>query len=178
MKLTGEGLATALGPEGASSFADWPDPTVPMGGAGVYTIWDGAGRFLHAGIAIAGEGKGGLRLCLAAHASGRRLADDVCIQLADRLLLPTLTQEEIRAIAAAQQSMDALLRDFIRRELRYRWAACSTVAEARAAAAMLRAGDWPHGMPLLKPQGADPLAQEAKGTPARGSLPRRRPIRL
>ena len=31
----------------ARPFADWPDPSVPVFGAGVYTIWDNDGRFIY-----------------------------------------------------------------------------------------------------------------------------------
>ena len=34
----------------ARQFADWPDRTVPVFGAGVYTIWDNDGRFIYVGM--------------------------------------------------------------------------------------------------------------------------------
>ena len=34
----------------AYSFADWPNPSVPGFGAGVYTIWHNDGRFIYVGM--------------------------------------------------------------------------------------------------------------------------------
>src|SRR5262245_51223024 len=34
----------------AYSFADWPNPSVPTFGAGVYTIWHNDGRFIYVGM--------------------------------------------------------------------------------------------------------------------------------
>ncbi len=34
----------------AYSFADWPNPSVPTFGAGVYTIWHKDGRFIYIGM--------------------------------------------------------------------------------------------------------------------------------
>ncbi len=169
-------LGAALGPGAAQPFADWPDPTVPLSGGGVYAIWDGAGRFLYAGMAGAAEGRGGLRQRLTAHAAGRRSGDQFCVYVADRLVLPALTAEAIAAIASGQDSLDAMVRELVRDTLRYAWIACAPL-DARAIEATLKRGDWPHGPPLLNPAGAEPEEAEA---PARAplALPRRRPIRL
>jgi hypothetical protein len=78
----------------ARPFARWPDPTVPVFGAGVYTVWDNDGRFVYVGM----SGRGitaetirrntpqGIYTRLGSHASGRRL------------VLPTLTPDDIEAI--------------------------------------------------------------------------------
>ena len=64
----------------ARPLTDWPDPTVPVFGAGVYTIWDNDGRFIYVGM----SGRGitaktvrrnsplGIYTRLHSHASGRR----------------------------------------------------------------------------------------------------------
>lgn len=110
-------------------FADWPNPEVPNGRAGVYTIWDGetliyvgmAGRSM---VATAGERQevrgrqSGLRGRLHSHASG---GDQFCVYVADRLVLPTLTPEDIKAIGAGSLKLDALVRDYIRKRLAYRY---------------------------------------------------------
>jgi hypothetical protein len=49
--------------------------------------------------------KGSIRACI--HASGRRSGDRFCVYVADRLVLPTLSQEDITAIGSG--------RDFERR---------------------------------------------------------------
>jgi hypothetical protein len=85
----------------AYSFADWPNPLVPKFGAGVYTIWHKDGRFIYVGM----SGRGmtaetrrrntpqGTYTRLQSHASGRRSGDQFCVYVADRLVLPTLSQE-------------------------------------------------------------------------------------
>jgi site-specific DNA recombinase len=87
----------------AYSFADWPNPSVPTFGAGVYTIWHKDGRFIYVGM----SGRGmtgetirrntpqGLYTRLQSHASGRRSGDQFCVYVADRLVLATLAQEDI-----------------------------------------------------------------------------------
>ena len=34
----------------AYSFSEWPNPAVPVFGAGVYTIWHHDGRFIYVGM--------------------------------------------------------------------------------------------------------------------------------
>src|SRR5262249_21591857 len=99
----------------AYSFSDWPNPSVPKFGAGVYTIWDKDGRFIYVGM----SGRGmtdktirrntpqGLYTRLQSHASGRRSGDQLCVYVADRLVLPTLSQTDIADIASGRHSMDA-----------------------------------------------------------------------
>jgi hypothetical protein len=98
---------TELSRGAAYSFADWPNPSVPVFGAGVYTVWHNDGRFIYVGM----SGRGitaetirrntpqGLYTRLQSHASGRRSGDQFCVYVADRLVLPTLTQQDIAAIA-------------------------------------------------------------------------------
>jgi hypothetical protein len=83
----------AAGP--VSRFSEWPNPSIPLVAAGVYTIWDGP-QFIYAGVAgrsLTGETilrrrqddkETGLRQRLASHASGRRSGDQFCVYVADR----------------------------------------------------------------------------------------------
>ena len=99
MPPTGQ-LANDLSSGPAYLFADWPNPSVPAFGAGVYTIWHNDGRFIYVGM----SGRGitaetirrntpqGIYTRLRSHASGRRSGDQFCVYVADRLVLPTLTQ--------------------------------------------------------------------------------------
>jgi len=107
------------------SFADWPDATVPIFGAGVYTIWDAHGRFIYVGmsgrsITSATRPRNtphGLYTRLHSHASGRRSGDQFCVYVADRLVLPSLSAEEIQAIASGRHQMDAFVRRYIHAHL-------------------------------------------------------------
>ena len=82
-------------------FADWPNASVPVFGAGVYTIWHSDGRFIYVGM----SGRGmttdtkrrntpqGLYTRLESHSRGRRSGDQFCVYVADRLVLPTLSPD-------------------------------------------------------------------------------------
>jgi hypothetical protein len=88
-------LVTDLSSAPAYSFANWPNPSIPTFGAGVYTIWNNDGRFIYVGM----SGRGitaetnrrntprGIYTRLQSHASGRRSGDQFCVYVAD--LLPT-----------------------------------------------------------------------------------------
>lgn len=155
-----DALGAGRGPP--RSFALPIDPAIPRAGPGIYTVWDGEGRFLYVGVAGAGGGKGGLAARLTSHASGRRLGDQFCVHVADRRVLPRLSAAEIEAIAEGRHSLDALTRAFIRRHLAYRWAALGTGDEAKGWEATLRRGAWAHGPPLLNPAATSGTAREAR----------------
>src|SRR5262245_299959 len=103
-------------------FADWPNTAVPKFGAGVYTIWDKSGAFLYVGMsgrgitaettAPANQRSLGLYTRLHSHASGRRSGDQFCVYVADRLVLPTLSADDIRNISTGRHSMDAFVRRY------------------------------------------------------------------
>src|SRR6516165_6014641 len=98
----------------AYSFASWPNGSVPAFGAGVYTIWHSDGRFIYVGM----SGRGmtaeptrrntpqGLYTRLESHSRGRRSGDQFCVYLADRLVLPMLSQEDVASIASGRHQMD------------------------------------------------------------------------
>src|ERR1700757_4026526 len=95
------------------SFRDVLHETLPLACIGVYTIWRGS-EFVYVGIAgrnldPAGEHKRvrGVRDRLDSHRSGRRSGDQVAVYVCDRLVLPTLSREQILQIAAGELSLDA-----------------------------------------------------------------------
>src|SRR4029077_17708666 len=108
MLLTAQ-LVNDLSSGPAYSFADWPNIEVSTFGAGVYTIWHSDGRFIYVGM----SGRGittetsrrntpqGIYTRLQSHASGRRSGDQFCVYVADRLVLPALSPDDITAIAQA-----------------------------------------------------------------------------
>ena len=91
-------LITALRYGAAYWFANWPNPAIPIFGAGIYTVWDNDGRFIYVGM----SGRGitaetnrrnklqGIYTRLRSHASGCRSGDQFCVYVADRLVLPNL----------------------------------------------------------------------------------------
>ena len=132
---------------------------VPSFGAGVYTIWDNDGRFIYVGM----SGRGmtaetirrntpqGLYTRLHSHASGRRSGDQFCVYVADRLVLPKLSQEDITAIASGRHQMDAFVRRYIHENLSYRFLILPDGAAAYALEGAIENGEWEHGRPLLNP---------------------------
>ena len=73
--------------------------------------------------------------------------------VADRLVLPTLSQDDIAAIASGRHQMDAFVRRYIHENLSYRFVMLSDGAAAYAVEAAIKNGDWEHGRPLLNPGG-------------------------
>jgi len=143
----------------AYAFSDWPNSSVPTFGAGVYTIWHNDGRFIYIGM----SGRGmtadtvrrntpqGIYTRLQSHASGRRSGDQFCVYVADRLVLPTLSHEDITAIGSGRHQMDAFVRKYIHENLSYRFAVLPDGAEALAVEATIKSGRWDHGRPFLNP---------------------------
>lgn len=108
-------------------FADWPNPAVPNGSA--YTVWHDdqlvyvgmAGRAIGPGAADSAAVSGrltGIRSRLASHASGRRSGDQFCVYVFDRLILATLSREQIDDAARGQLTLDGLTRQLIRQSTR------------------------------------------------------------
>ena len=114
-------VAVELAHGSAYAFRDWPNPAVPTFGAGVYTIWHSDGRFIYVGMSGRGmtsetkrrKTPQGIYTRLQSHASGRRSGDQFCVYVADRLVLPSLSQEDIEAISSGRHQMDAFVRQFI-----------------------------------------------------------------
>jgi hypothetical protein len=152
-------LAADLAHGPTYSFRDWPNSAVPTFSAGVYTIWRHDGRFIYVGM----SGRGitsetlqrntprGLYTRLQSHASGRRSGDQFCVYVADRLVLPTLSQDDIAAIASGRHQMDALVRRYIHENLYYRFVVLPDGPAAYTIETAIKGGEWEHGRPLLNP---------------------------
>lgn len=151
--------ATNLAGSPPYSFADWPNPSVPTFGAGVYTIWHTDGRFIYVGMSGRGmtaETKRrntpqGIYTRLQSHASGRRSGDQFCVYVADRLVLPTISEADISAIASGRHQMDAFVRRYIHENLSYRFVMLPDGAAAYTLETVIKSGGWEHGRPLLNP---------------------------
>ena len=143
-------------------FADWPNEAVPAAAAGVYTIWEGpllvyvgmSGRGLtaeHIADHTATGLRKGLHTRLASHASGRRSGDQFCVYVADRLVMPKLTADEVLSIAGNLVQFDGLVKRYISDRLTYKFVTTSDGAEAFAIENKVRRGALPAGRPLLNP---------------------------
>jgi hypothetical protein len=93
----------------------------------------------------------GIYTRLKSHASGRRSGDRFCIYVADRFVLPTLSQEDITEIAAGRHQMDAFVRRYIDENLSYRFVKLADGKAANALEAAIKCGKWDPGRPLLNP---------------------------
>lgn len=143
-------------------FMDWPIDAVPRHAAGVYTIWDTDGGFLYTGMAgrslteedvanlrsNSGPPKG-LRDRLGSHASGRRSGDQFCVYVADILVLPKLRPHEVESIATGDLSFDAVIRDFIRRHLSFRFVETKSGHDAQQLESVVLADGLLGVLPLL-----------------------------
>jgi hypothetical protein len=144
------------------SFSAWPDVRVPRTAAGVYTVWRGE-HFMYVGMAGRGLNAAGIQVHTAngvrkgladrlnSHASGRRSGDQFCVYVADRLVLPTLTPDDIRRIAAGELSLDAKVREYIRAEFQFRFAVTRDGREAAELERAIRGGALAAGKPFLNP---------------------------
>ena len=95
--------------------------------------------------------KGGLRQRLRQHASGRRSGDQFCVYVCDRFVVPTLTPEEQGQIGQGELSLDNCTRDFILKNLRFRFIEVENGDEARKLEDKIKAGALGGHKPLLNP---------------------------
>ena len=93
----------------------------------------------------------GLYTRLQSHASGRRSGDQFCVYVADRLVLPTLSQDDIDAIVSGRHQMDVFVRRYIHQNLCYRFVMLPDGAAAYAVETAIKNGEWENGRPLLNP---------------------------
>lgn len=152
-------LANDLAHGAAYLFSDWPNSAVPTFGAGVYTIWHRDGRFIYVGM----SGRGitsdtlhrntprGMYTRLQSHSSGRRSGDQFCVYVADRLVLPTLSQDDVTAIVSGRHQMDVFVRRYIHQNLCYRFVMLPDGAAAYAVETAIKNGEWENSRPLLNP---------------------------
>jgi hypothetical protein len=71
--------------------------------------------------------------------------------VADRLVLPILSHEDIDAIALGRHQMDAFVRRYIHENLNYRFSILPDGTAAYAVEAAIKSGEWEHGRALLNP---------------------------
>jgi len=143
-------------------FATWPNSAVPTAAAGVYSIWNNNGTLIYVGMSGRGMSnehlvesqamgrKRGLYTRLNSHASGARSGDQFCVYIADRLVLPTLTQEEIKAISERSIAFDHLVREYIHANLSYRFVLTHDGEEAINLEREARSGSL-GSLPFLNP---------------------------
>jgi hypothetical protein len=68
---------------------------------------------------------------LGSHASGLRSGDQFCIYVADFLVLPNLSIEDITAIHKREVRMDILVKEYVHQNLSYRYCLTENGDQAR-----------------------------------------------
>lgn len=139
-------------------FSSWPNPEVPTVAAGVYAIWREdqliycgmSGRGIDAKGSIAPR-KYGLVTRLASHASGRLSGDQFCVYVANRFVIPQLTQAELPLFAAGSLTLDTRTRAFIRQHMDYAYTVVPTSAQAFELERAARSGEVFDQKPYLNP---------------------------
>jgi hypothetical protein len=139
-------------------FAAWPNGEVPPVAVGVYAVWEGetliycgmSGRQFETTI-TRGRARIGLATRLASHASGRLSGDQFCVYVANRLVIPSLTPEQLARFATGELTLDQLTRTYIIDRLEYQFACVGSSAEAFALEKRCRQGVTFGAKPLLNP---------------------------
>jgi hypothetical protein len=151
----------ALENSSAHPFSNWS--TVPRICAGVYTIWKDR-ELIYVGMSgrsmtaesiteyrTANIRARGLSTRLKAHASGRRSGDQFCVYVGDRLVLPTLTSNDIGEIANGKLNFDKLIRDYIHQNLTFRFVETENDKMAFELENAIKGGALEAGKPFLNP---------------------------
>ena len=139
-------------------FSDWPNAEVPAVAAGVYAVWDGE-TLIYCGISgrelekatNAARSRYGLITRLGSHASGRLSGDQFCVYVANRLVIPSLTADQLPKFAAGELNLDRLTKAYILQRFEYQFAFVESSAEAYRLEKRCREGTVFGVKPLLNP---------------------------
>lgn len=139
-------------------FADWPNPAVPVIAAGVYAIWDKdtliycgmSGRSFEKGM-VHTKTKFGLLMRLRSHAMGRLSGDQFCVYVANRLVIPSLSREQLLMFRSGELTLDHLTKQYIRDRFDYQFTTVDTGMEAFDLEMQCRLGATFGVRPLLNP---------------------------
>jgi hypothetical protein len=139
-------------------FSEWPNREIPQIAAGVYAIWRDTGQFVYVGMSgkgieavPAGRTRFGLYTRLNSHASGRLSGDQFCVYVANRLVIPDLTADQLAQFAQGELNLDMLTRAYVRQHFSYSYVLVGTTAEAFALEREAQRGQIFGDRPLLNP---------------------------
>ena len=104
---------------------------IPQYGSIIYTVFLDRKEFIYVGIGGL-SGKKDPRSRIRQHTQGRRSGDQFCIYVADFLVLPELSIEEIAAIHKREIRMDLLVKQYVHWNLSYRFCLTEDGAQALA----------------------------------------------
>lgn len=138
-------------------FGDWRNPEVPRVSAGVYAVWRHDTQLIYIGMsgrnieAHQGSRPYGLVTRLGAHASGRLSGDQFCVYIANRFVIPDLTQDQLPLFATGELRLDSLTKQYIHQHLTYDFILIETGCEARDLERQGRTGELLGTKPWLNP---------------------------
>lgn len=137
-------------------FSDWPNKDIPSVSAGIYAIWNDDELFY---CGMSGreidknqhKKKYSLVTRLHSHAIGRLSGDQFCVYVANRLVIPTLTQGDLPLFANGQLKLDTLTKRYIHEHLEYQYVLVDSSAEAYSVETEARNGKLFGQKPMLNP---------------------------
>lgn len=140
------------------AFSDWPNKNIPDVAAGVYAIWNDSelfycgmsGREIEKAI-TGGKKKFGLVTRLNSHASGRLSGDQFCVYVANRLVIPKLSSQDLERFGTGELRLDDLTKIYIHEHLYYQYVIVNSSAEAYQIEKDARLGEVFGEKPLLNP---------------------------
>ena len=139
-------------------FSDWPNDRIPQVAAGVYAIWH-ADKLIYCGMSGRGieravaekKKKYGLITRLGSHASGRLSGDQFCVYVANRLVIPTLSEDDLPKFSSGELRLDTLTKKFIHDRLDYQFVVTGSSRDAFEMEKSARRGNVFNMKPLLNP---------------------------
>jgi hypothetical protein len=143
-------------------FSDWPNPAVPEVAAGVYAIWEKetliycgmSGRSFKKGM-VHSKRRFGLVMRLGSHATGRLSGDQFCVYVANRLVIPSITPEQLGKFRSGELRLDSLTKRYIHERFEYQFTVLETGFDAFALEEQCRCGETFGIKPLLNPDQRD-----------------------
>ena len=137
-------------------FSDWPNKAIPNVSAGIYAIWNG-GELFYCGMSgreiekNLHKKKYGLITRLHSHSTGRLSGDQFCVYVANRLVIPSLKQNDLPLFANGKLKLDILTKQYIHDHLDYQYVLVDSSSEAYAIEIQARNGELFGQRPLLNP---------------------------
>jgi len=143
-------------------FKNWPKKNFPAVAAGIYVIWDQQ-TLLYASTAgkdldkaqRAGKTKFGLITRLNSHASGRAAGDHFCSILANRIVIPSLTNGQLNKFRDGSVTINQMTKKYIRANLEYQYLVVDNFQDALDLESHCKRGAIFEEKPLFNPLNQD-----------------------
>ena len=139
-------------------FSNWPNKHIPQVAAGVYAIWNEnelfycgmSGREIEKAVKK-DKKKYGLITRLNSHASGRLSGDQFCVYVANRLVIPKLTIDDLHKFSTGEFKLDHMTKKYIHDHLEYQYIIVDSSSEAYHIEDLARKGLIFRSKPMLNP---------------------------